>query len=278
VILPSFSFALNGVLMVKLRWFWFVALLWLPVVISAQENPTVLAIRADTANLQTGEYYPIHIEIDNVTELWSATMRIAYDPQLVYIVGTESGAPVQLGGFLTGGLSIQNSINEREGYLLYTPSQLAPADPVSGNGVIGTFLIFPLQAGELTLSFTDADMSSIVFTTNELGYRTVQESPSIPFAVTQLTLTITGDMVTPPPEVTATPTPTVTPFVEQDPDAPPFTPEPTLVVVTDAPPNAESATDETASTPILLYMAVGFVIFALAGLVALFVVGRRGSK
>jgi hypothetical protein len=257
----------------KLLCLWVLLSLSLPSAF-AQDNPAVLAIRADTTALQTGEFYPIRIEIDNVTELWSATMRIAYDPQLVYIVGTDSGTPVHLGDFLTGGLSIQNSVNEREGYLLYTPSQLAPADPVSGNGVLGTFLIFPLQAGEVTLSFVDADMSSIVFTTNEQGVRTVQESVPIPFAVTQLTLTITGDMVTPPPEATATPTPSVTPFVAQDPDDPTFTPEPTLVVVTDAPPTAAPVADE-ASTPTLLYVAVGFVLFALVGLGILFVVMRR---
>src|SRR5688572_22394541 len=106
--------------MMKLKWLWLIALLLLPIAVFAQDNQAVLAIRADTTALQTGEFYPLRIEIDNVTELWSATMRIAYDPQLVYIVGTDSGTPVQLGDFLTGGLSIQNSVNEREGYLLYT--------------------------------------------------------------------------------------------------------------------------------------------------------------
>lgn len=244
----------------------------------AQDNPAVLALRTDTTDLQTGEFYPVHIEIDNVPELWSATMHIAYDPQLVYIVGTDSGSPIQLGDFMRDGLTIQNSVNEREKYLLYTPSLLAPAEPASGSGVLGTFLIFPLQAGEVTLSFIDADMSSITFTTNEQGVRTVQESLSVPFAVTQLTLHITGEMVTPPPEATATPTPSVTPFIERGTDEPTFTPQPTLVVVTDAPPATTQTETTEASTPVLLYVAIGLVVFALIGLVALYVVIRRGSK
>jgi hypothetical protein len=266
--------------MVRIKWFWGMLLMMLAVPVFAQDSQALLALRSDTTELQTGEYYTVRIEIDNVEELWSTTMQISYDPTMLYIVGTESGSPVELGNFLSdGGLVIQNNVNENNGTLRYTPSRLAPADPVSGNGVIGTFVIFPLQSGQATLSFTDADMSRVIFTTNEQGFRTVQESVSIPFAVTQLDFTITGEMVTPPPEATATPTPSPSPVPIQDPDEPTFTPEPTLVVVTDAPANGDAEAVDDSSTPTLLYVAVGFVLVALVGLGVMFVVmRRRGSK
>ena len=268
--------------MMRRRWFWGVLLLMLVVPVFAQDNQALLALRSETTGLQTGEYYTVRIEIDNVEELWSTTMQISYDPTMLFIIGTDSGSPVELGDFLSdGGLIIHNSVNENNGTLRYTPSRLAPADPVSGNGVIGTFVIFPLQSGQATLSFEDADMSRVIFTTNEQGFRTVQESVSIPFAVTQLNFTITGEMVTPPPEATATPTPSPSPLPIQDPDEPTFTPEPTLVVVTDAPANATPEAVDTAesSTPTLLYVAVGLVLIALVGLGVMLVVMRgRGSK
>jgi hypothetical protein len=264
----------------RIKWFWGVLLLMLSVPVFAQDNQALLALRSDTSELQTGEYYTVRIEIDNVEELWSTTMQISYDPTMLYIVGTDSGSPVEIGNFLSdGGLVIQNNVNENNGTLRYTPSRLAPADPVSGNGVIGTFVIFPLQSGQATLSFADADMSRVIFTTNEQGFRTVQESVAIPFAVTQLDFTITGEMVTPPPEATATPTPSPSPVPIQDPDEPTFTPEPTLVVVTDAPANANTEAVDDSAAPTLLYVAVGFVLIALVGLGVMFVVmRRRGSK
>ncbi|MDQ7024391.1 MAG: hypothetical protein Q9P01_04710 [Anaerolineae bacterium] len=271
----------------RLRWLWMIFMLLMPLTSIAQDDPAILALRADTTDLQTGEFYPVRIEIDNVSDLWSVTMQIAYDPQMLYIVGTDSGSPIELGDFLSdGGLIIQNSVREQDGFVRYTPSRIAPADPVSGNGVIGTFLVFPLQAGEVTLSFLDADMSRIIFSTNEEGLRTVQESVSIPFAVTQLTFTITGEIVTPPPEATATPTPSVTPIAPQNTDEPTFTPEPTLVVVTDsatintptpvATPDISSDTESTTST--LLYVAIGAVLVAALGLVIVLIVMRRGRS
>jgi hypothetical protein len=124
----------------------------------------------------------------------------------------------------------------------------------------------------------DADMSRVIFAPNDAGVRTVQESVPIPFAVTQLTFTITGEMVTPPPEATATPTVSPSPLPIQQPDDPTFTPEPTLVVVTDAPPNTATAQADESSTPTLLYVAVGLVIFAFVGLAVVFVMMRRGRS
>jgi hypothetical protein len=262
--------------MIRQKWYLLVWLLMLCVPVLAQDNQALLALRTDTTDVQTGEFYSVRIEIDDVEELWSATMQISYDPTMLYIVGTDSGSPVELGDFLSdGGLVIQNNINKTNNTLRYTPSRVAPADPVSGNGVIGTFLVFPLQSGQATLSFVDADMSRVVFTTNAEGFRTVQESVPIPFAVTQLNFTITGDMVTPPPEATATPTPSPSPLPIQDPDEPTFTPEPTLVVVTDAPANATPEPADDSDTPTLLYVAVGLVVFAVVGLGVMFVMMRR---
>ena len=267
----------------KAKWFIGLLALWLVLPLSAQDATTLLALRTETTDLQTGEFYTIRVEIDNVTELWAATMTINYNPQQLYIVGTKSGSPVQLGDFLSGGaIIIQNEVDDDSGFVRYTPSRLAPADGVSGNGVIGTFQIVPLQAGEATLTFGGADMSRAIFATNDDGQRLVEEAVNIPFVVSQLTLSITGDPATPPPEATATPTPTVTAIIDtglvrgdetEVPDA-------TLAVVTDVAPTAGASTEtsppaETTGVPLLLIIAVALIVIALVGLIILFVVMRR---
>jgi len=265
----------------KLKWLISLLLLWLALPLSAQEEPALLALRTDTTALQTGEFYTIRVEMDHVSELWSTTMTIDYDPQHIYVVGTKSGSPVKLGDFMAGGaVIIHNQVSESNAFVRFTPSRLAPADPVSGSGVIGTFQIVPLLAGEVTLSFRNADVSRVIFKTDEAGQRLVQEAFSIPFAVTQLTLTITGDPATPPPEVTATPTATATldPAVVRSFETEEATS--TLVVVTDAASAPyTTAAPQATGVPLLLIIAVALIAIGIIGLIILALVMRRsGTK
>lgn len=256
--------------------------------LAAQDDErALLALRTDATDLQTGEFYTIRIEVDNVTDLWSATMRIAYDPQQLFIVGTNAGSPIDLGSFLNdGGLVVQNRVDENENFIRFTPSRVAPADPVSGNGVVGEFLIFPLQSGTTTLSFLDGQLSRVIYATDENGERTVGESQEIPFAVTQLTLNVTGDRVTPPPEATATPTPTASLTRIPGTEIPTQTPSPTLAVVEDVTVTPTPAAvvsedvDTSSNTSMLLTVAIAVAVIAALVLIGMFFVlrTRRSSE
>jgi hypothetical protein len=262
----------------KILWIGLLVLL-LAMPLSAQEDEALVALRTDSTDLQTGEFYTIRIEVDNVIDLWSSTVTISYDPETLYIVGTKSGSPVKQGSLLEGSsVTIRNNANTNTGQLIYTPSRLAPGDPMTGSGVLGTFQVVPLQAGETVLSFEDAQLSRVIFTTDDAGNRTLQESVFIPLSVTQLTFSITGDPATPPPEETATPTPTATIFTESE-NLPTNTPEPTLRVVEDVTRTPESVvpSDSPAATGVapLLIIAVALIVIALVGLSVLFMHARR---
>src|SRR5688572_16505544 len=125
---------------------------------SLAQETTYLSLQADGLALQTGQTYEIRIQLDGAVDLWLASAEIEYDPASVYVIGTKSGSPVTKGTFFSPANSIivLNEVDSSE--VIYTVSQLAPADPVSGSGTAGSFRIHPLQAGTTVLRFRQAEL------------------------------------------------------------------------------------------------------------------------
>lgn len=253
-------------------------------VIAQSEPETRISLRADQISLQTGQTYSITVELSDVSELWLADLEIAYDPEHLFIIGTRSGSPMIAGDLMPSDQSI-NVFNRVAGdRIQLTRSLLAPAEPFTGSGILATFEVYPLQSGLTELRFTRADLRRVEFTTDEEGQRIGGDSESLPVVPVLLQLDIAGDTVEPPPEATATLTPTATPdpalIVEATPEltpsptelvnvtAVPITPTP-LSLIPDLPP------DESPAIPPLALIAVGLLAFGLFGLLLLFVLSRR---
>ncbi len=238
---------------------------------------TLLQLQAETTALETGQPYTVNIVVNDVVELWGAEVRIAYDPQRVYIIGTRSGSPVDVGEFLGDDtFTARNVVDATAGQVAYAVSRLGrDVDPVSGSGVIGSFDVYPLQAGETELRFSSASLVRLDFDLDENGQRTNVTSEQLPFTPVLLPLTITGETVEPPSEATATPMPTATldpNFALEDTTE---EPEPTpLVNATPVPPQPDDAAAQPADLP-LLPIAVGLIAFSVLGLILLVIVYRR---
>jgi len=255
-----------------------VGLLALP---AAAQNPAVLSLQTGTAALQTGQEYEITIRLEGVADLWLANVEIQYDPALLYIIGTKAGSPVKAGTLLDPAASVVIRNTAQRGQLIYTASLLAPANPVSGSGAVGTFRVYPLAPGAARLSFTRAELTTVTFT-GEGDNRVGGNPQPIPFTPVYLDLTITGSPVEPPPEATATPAPTDTPDARVGPAQP--TAAPTLVNVA-APPTPEALTPDPspegrgentgASDMPLLLAAIGLMLVGALGLIAVIVKARR---
>ncbi len=261
--------------------------------VMAQE-PTYLSLATPSTNLQTGQEYEVSIQIENVPELWMANLEIQYDPEMIYVLGTEAGSPVQLGSFFTPGASIEIRNLIQNDLLLYTASQLAPADLLRGSGVLGTFRIYPLAPGNTTITFRQVELFTATFT-GEGEERMGTGSSPVPFTSIMLELTITGDPVEPPSEATATPEPTATPDNFSAAVVP--TREPTLENVTRAP-GLDNATatpgqglpptpalltppeieDDESTSSVLVPLIVALVVLIAAGILFLLVVRLRHTR
>lgn len=257
-------------------------LLLIPHILNAQTN-TLLSIQSDTTALQTGQTYTFTLQIENIEGLWLAGMEIAYDPEMLYILGTASGQPVTPTDiFSAGSFTLDNRVNADR--VLFMASRVAPDEPFSGSGAFGTFQIFPLQAGTTQIAFRTAQMTKVNFVEQD-GRRIGESTEELPFTPVLLELTITGNAVTPPPEFTATPTasPTIDPTLFVGEGTAPV--EPTLVNVTAAPRPGATPTPlallETPDTPAessgvpLLAIAAGIIIVSVLGLLAVLIQRRK---
>lgn len=257
--------------------FGFVLLITLIFITSAAAQDEIfISLNAETASLQTGQPYEVQIVVENVVDLWVTDVEIAYDPDQLYIIGTASGSPVQPGPLLTGETIIPRNRTNAD-VVQYTVSLLNPAPPINGTGVVGTFQVYPLRAGETQLTFRRASLTRVSFEgTGES--RTPGEPQALEFTPVLLQLRVEGESVPIPAEQTATPPPTATPI----PDDTGAVVESTIPVqatlenVTRAP--AAPATDAgatSASNPLLIGAIIVLVITGTGLLVLLVIYMRR---
>ncbi|MBZ0308728.1 MAG: hypothetical protein K8I82_21855, partial [Anaerolineae bacterium] len=226
----------------------------------------------------------VTIRLDNVPEVWVTNVQIAYDPTLIYVMGTKAGSPVQQGDLFGADSSIVARNFVQDGALIYTLSMIAPADPTSGSGAIGTFQIVPLAAGTTQLRFAQAELTTLSFT-GEGENRVGTDPRPVEFQAALLEVTITGETVEPPSEATATPTVTETPLqsAAQPQGATPLatlenitlaptTPAAQTPLVTIEPPEVEDESDDSSSA---LMIAVAALVVVGLILVVMFAAWRR---
>src|SRR5690606_23227664 len=148
--------------------------------------------------------------VTGADQVWLLNVEVEYDPALLYIIGTQSGSPVQQGALFNREQSVVVRNNIQRTKLNYTISMLAPADPASCDGIVDVLRSYPLTAGTTTLRFSRAEAVRVQFS-GEGDQRTAGEQENLTVTPVLLELTISGDTVQPPSEATATPEPTATP-------------------------------------------------------------------
>jgi hypothetical protein len=232
-----------------------------------------LSLQADTNEFITGSYYTISIMVDELPEAWLADIELQYDPDSIYIYGTQSRqAPISLGDFF-GTENVFVASNELGlGRMRLIVSRVAPAEAVSGSGSIGQFRVFPLRAGETAIDFANVEITAVdqQLVNGELSNT---ETRQIPVAVSSLHLSISGEPQSPPAESTVAALPSQdTSILPLIPDSQNFTPSSQI------PDRPLTNTEETAS-PLLLIVALVFIFLAVLMAAVLFGIwmGKRRS-
>jgi hypothetical protein len=228
--------------------------------------------------LQTGQYYDLIVRLD-ARDVWAFTLELAYDPQKIYIVGTQAGSPFQNIGALSeaeGAILINRVASDR---VQFVYSRLAPANSANYAQDIIKLRLYPISPGPTTLKLSNAEASRVVFQ-GAGEQRTVTQVIPLKVAANELLLTISGEAVEPPLEATATPAPTVD-VAPSTPPAVPLnrgtgggvalldaaTPTPSLGLLTELPPVEGNLS--------LLLLALLVIGIGAAGLIGLFVWQRK---
>ena len=265
------------------RIFTFVFCMTLGLIPTIGQTDTIIALQSDVTAVETGQYYTVSLSLQDVSDVWQINAEIEYDPTLVYVVGTVSGSPLTIGDFYSGepNLVVRNGV--AEGQIVFTHSLVSPANPKSGSGLLATFQIYPLSAGNTQLRFSSANLTQVEFVEDANGDRDIASTEDLPVLPALLDLTITGETVPVPDE--STPTPEPTPTSNLDGQSEQSTAEPTLVNITLAPDEAtpepfptlipEIDEDDNIGIGSILPIAIGLLIVGGIGALILFGVSRR---
>lgn len=154
--------------------------------VACANGPVVRVVPA-SQYLTVGGVTTVDIRIEDVANLYGADVRLSFDPAKLQVQDadpTASGIQIQAGTFPhpSQGYIVQNTADNAAGTMTYAIALLAPAAPVSGNGVLAKITFQAVGEGTSSIAFTsatlsDAQANSIAATTED-GQIIVTPSPT----------------------------------------------------------------------------------------------------
>lgn len=127
-------------------------------VASAQGQVWVRVLPA-AGNYQLGNEIPVEVWIEDVTNLYGAEVRLAFDAARVAVIDANPSLPgVQVqprSDLLSPDLIIRNEANNEAGTVWYAVTQMNPSEPVSGTGVLFSFSLETLAGGSAVVTITE---------------------------------------------------------------------------------------------------------------------------
>jgi hypothetical protein len=169
--------------------------------IGATALPTLAASSADTVvrispaivTTTTDFTTSVNIVISDVNRLYAADVRLTFDPALLAVQdanSSQSGVQIELGPMLTsGGYYLQsNAANNLSGTIVLVITQLNPALPVTGTGVLARVTFLSQQtAGASPIHFSSVgladNLGGLISATAQDGSIVIQPAPAPPRAV-----------------------------------------------------------------------------------------------
>jgi hypothetical protein len=111
--------------------------------------------------VQPGAQFELPVEVRGVKNLYAVDIEIRFDPAILQAEDADpnmEGVQAGLSTFLEAGLLLYNKIDNQEGVLRFAMSQVNPAEPVSGDGVLLVVYFVARAEGKtkLEISFLEA--------------------------------------------------------------------------------------------------------------------------
>ena len=259
---------------------WAVALIMVPSQVGqAQSDQPVVSIQPTTLEVGINQTAEIAVAIKNISGLYGMELQISFDPTLLEVEDANpdmSGIQVSLGTFLEPGLLLFNTVDNDLGTIKYVMSQMDPAEPKNGEGILLVIKVKAKAAGTSTVNITSAVLASqdgmAIASQLESGQIIVTEQGPSGDAPTEFAKVDDGGAV-----ILATPqggelaTPAATIEVATIPDAAVETTRKPVEQMVDSTPTSEPTTTidepisvETVTTPQTLFSRFGWVIGGMA--------------
>lgn len=261
--------------------------------VSAQ-TPAEVGFFEDLA-VQPGAQFEIPVEVRAVQDLYAIDIEVRFDPAILQAEDADpnsEGVQAGLGTFLEAGLLLVNEVDNITGVFRFAMTQVNPAEPVSGDGIL-LVLYFAAQAegdSELEVSFLEAATrfgEEIPLEASDGRVTVAVDAPifdATPIPTQDPELIIPIPTLAPTPTATDTPEPVEEPTATVMPEEAPVEdeayPEPDEVEPEEdeAYPVEEEAEAEQSASILDYWWAVLIVVVLAGGLAAYLLVSKKRTE
>jgi hypothetical protein len=123
----------------------------------AQESPTRFWLSPDVEEVKTGETVTIAINVSEAQGVYGTSFKLSYDPEAFEVV-PAGNKPVAPGEFFANepGFALRNTHDPQTGVIEYALTLMQPAQPVSGDGLLGTLTLKALIDTAVSVTVREA--------------------------------------------------------------------------------------------------------------------------
>ncbi|MGB9591496.1 MAG: cohesin domain-containing protein, partial [Candidatus Kryptoniota bacterium] len=124
---------------------------------------TSVTISPNPASLNGCDSLALEIWVNNVNGLYGADIQLTFNPLVLEVQDDDpvkNGVQVQNGGFLAPDFVLYNSVDNLNGNIRYTITQLNPTEPVHGSGKLIIIHFKAKSNGESTIHFSRVELAN----------------------------------------------------------------------------------------------------------------------
>lgn len=163
--------------------------------VGAQDAAPSIGLSSDVTQAVIGQEFTVTVNVGGAEQIYGSSFKLSYDPEVFEVV-VANGKAITSGAFFQDqpGFELKNVANA--GLIDYALTLMQPAQPVSGDGVLGTITFRALQDAPVTVTITEASLVSPEFA--EIDGRLVAQRINQVTAHIDNTLTPSGSVVEQP--------------------------------------------------------------------------------
>jgi hypothetical protein len=180
--------------------------------VGAQDSSPRVWLSSDVSQATAGQEFTVTVNVAGAVGVYGGSFQLQYDAEAFEVISPDGKAVIP-GAFFEGGPSfaLKNSADAATGLIDYALTMTQPAQPVTGDGVLGTIQFRALKDAPVTMIPLAAELVSPEFT--EVDGRLIAQK--INQVAAQITETVSGDTLLAAPSVIEEPV-EVVPTVDMD--------------------------------------------------------------
>jgi|GEM_PF-1283558 len=172
----------NGLLLITLL---LIAQVWIT---GAQDSSPRIWLSSEVAQVTAGQEFAVTVNVGGTTGVYGGSFQLLYDA-LVFEVLFDNNQAVTPGAFFGSAPSfpLKNSADAAAGTVDYALTLTQPAEPVSGDGVLGTVKFRALKDSPVNMMPVKASLVSPEFTEVD-GRKIAQKINQVEAQITEMTV------------------------------------------------------------------------------------------